>query len=261
MKMATLASGSSGNSSLIKGGRSALLIDAGLSGKGICTRLDSLGINPADLNGILVTHEHKDHVQSVGILARKYKIPVYVLEPCLNAMDIGPLPENCCQVLEQGAAFEAGELKIELFPTSHDSAASTGLICHHGETKVGFATDTGVVSPAMVRKLRGSAALIFEANHDEEMLWHGRYPHYLKKRIAAPTGHLSNVDAGKALTEIIDDKTKRVILAHLSEENNLPDLALSTVGRILLEEAVPDRAPELKVRTAPRYEPLAVGEL
>ncbi|MDA8441247.1 MAG: MBL fold metallo-hydrolase [Peptococcaceae bacterium] len=261
MKLATLASGSSGNSSVVTGGQTSLLIDAGLSGKGISTRLESLGVDVKKLAGILVTHEHQDHIQGVGVLARRHKLPVYALEPCFAAMEVGVLPDGCCHVLEQGEALEIGELKVELFNTSHDSMASTGFVCFHAESKIGYATDTGEVSPIMIRKLRGSNAMIFESNHDEEMLWRGRYPYHLKQRIAASTGHLSNTDAGKALAEIIDHKTKRIILAHLSEENNLPDIALHTVGNILHEAGVPALAPELKIRTAPRHMPLGVEDV
>lgn len=259
MRLATLASGSSGNSTVISGGSTSLLVDAGLSGKAIEQRLESLEIEPKSLAGILLTHEHRDHTHGVGVLARRHKLPVYVLEQCLPLLDAGSLPQ--VEVLSAGEDLEIGELKLELVETFHDSAASTGLVCFHGETKVGLATDTGMVSAEMVRKLKGCSGMVFEANHDEEMLWQGRYPHYLKKRIAASTGHLSNADAGKALAEIISKNTKRLVLAHLSEENNLPDLALQTVRDILVDSGVPDIAPGLKMRAAPRHTPLAAGEL
>lgn len=259
MKLTTLASGSSGNSTLITGGETSLLVDAGLSGKAIEQKLESLGVNPKSLAGILVTHEHRDHTQGVGVLARRHKLPVYALDDCLPLLGVGKLPEVV--VLKSGSAFELGDLKVELFDTSHDSAASTGLVCYHGESKVGLATDTGQVSEVMVRKLSGCSGLVFEANHDEEMLWNGSYPYYLKRRITATTGHLSNKDAGKALAEIIDSRTKRLVLAHLSEENNDPGLALQTVANILVEIGVPEVAPGLKMRAAPRHTPLAVGDL
>jgi len=259
MKIATLASGSSGNSTLITGGETSLLVDAGLSGKGIEQRLAEIGVEPKALSGILVTHEHRDHTQGVGVLARRHKLPVYVLEDCLPVLEVGILPK--VEELEIGAKFELGDLKLELFQTFHDSAASTGLVCSQGDTKVGFATDTGQVSGEMVRKLKGCSGVVFEANHDEDMLWKGSYPYYLKRRIAASTGHLSNKDAGEALAEIIDSRTKRLVLAHLSEENNEPGLAIKTVADILVELGVPEVAPGLKMRAAPRHTPLALGEL
>ncbi|HEX3016036.1 MAG TPA: MBL fold metallo-hydrolase [Desulfobacteria bacterium] len=259
MKLATLASGSSGNATVIKGGKTTLLVDAGLSGKGIESRLEAIGVNPRELSGIFVTHEHIDHIKGVGVLARKHRLPVYALEPCISAMEVGKLPSGCCQPLSAGQCLEIGDLKLELVETFHDSVASTGLVCYHDETKVGVATDTGQVSPQMVRKLKGCDALVFEANHDETMLWKGRYPYHLKRRIAAPTGHLSNTDAGAALVEIIDENTKRLILAHLSEENNLPELALNSVAQILTDAGVPEVATALKIRTAPRHDPLMVS--
>lgn len=259
MKLATLASGSSGNATLIAGGGTTVLVDAGLSGKDIEQKMESIGISPKSLAGIVVTHEHRDHTNGVGVLARRYKLPVYVLEDCLPKLEIGLLPEAVA--LKPGAVFEVGELKLELLETSHDSVDSAGVVCYHGKTKVGVATDTGVVTKSMLKKLQGCSGLVFESNHDEEMLWKGSYPHYLKRRIAASTGHLSNTDAARALTELIDNKTKRLLLAHLSEENNNPTIALETVASILIGNGVPEKAPGLKMRVAPRYEPLAVGEL
>jgi phosphoribosyl 1,2-cyclic phosphodiesterase len=258
MKLATLASGSSGNSTLISGGKTSLLIDAGLSGKSITSRLEILKVNPQDITGIIVSHEHRDHTHGVGVLARKYKIPVYALEECIPGLGIGELPQGCCRPVSAGESLDIGELKVELFKTSHDSVGSTGLVCHHGGVKVGFTTDTGEVTSEMKHKLQGCDGLVFEANHDEEMLWKGNYPYALKKRIAAKTGHLSNTDSGHALAEIIDKNTKRIILAHLSEENNLPDVALQTVADILVDCGVPEVAPGLKIRPAPRHTPQAV---
>ena len=261
MKLATLASGSSGNASLVKSGNTTLLIDAGLSGKRIEERLRQLGEEAEKLSGILVTHEHSDHTNGVGVLARRHKIPVYVLEDSLPLLKVGDLPPGCCRMVDRNANLEIGDLKLELFDTSHDSAASTGFVCFAGTKKVGFATDTGEVTSSMIHKLKGSDALIFEANHDEDMLWQGSYPYYLKKRVASSTGHLSNHDSGQALAKIIEKNTKRVILAHLSEENNLPQLALNTVGQILTQAGVPEVALELRIRTAPRHSPLEVGEI
>ncbi len=258
MKLATLASGSSGNSTLISGGNTSLLIDAGLSGKSIVSKLEILQVNPQQLTAIIVSHEHRDHTHGVGVLARKYKLPVYVLEECVPGLNIGELPPGCCKTVQAGDTLDIGDLKVELFNTSHDSAASTGLVCYHKEVKAGFATDTGQVTPEMKRKLKACDGLVFEANHDEDMLWQGRYPYHIKKRIAAKTGHLSNTDAGMALAEIIDKNTKQLMLAHLSEENNRPELALRTVTDILQDCGVSEITPGLKIRPAPRYTPHAV---
>lgn len=253
MRACTLASGSSGNTTYIEGGEASVLVDAGLSGKAITTQLESLNINPSSLQGVLVTHEHSDHIKGVGVLARKYGLQVYATEKTWDEINpvIGKVPPYNQCVLEQGRALEIGDLKIEHFKSSHDAVDSVGFCFYSDDTKVGVSTDTGVLTNNARKSLMESDLLVFEANHDLHMLRNGRYPGALKKRISSDKGHLSNTAAGHCLSSLIGGKTKGIILAHLSRENNLPELAYSTVAAIL-EEAGLSLDGELALEVAPR---------
>jgi phosphoribosyl 1,2-cyclic phosphodiesterase len=253
MRACTLASGSSGNATYIEGDEASVLVDAGLSGKAITCQLESQNINPLSLQGILVTHEHTDHIKGVGILARKYGLQVYATEKTWDEISpvIGKVPPYNQCILEQGRALEIGDLKIEHFKSSHDAVDSVGFCFHSGDTKVGVSTDTGFLTNNARKCLVDSDLLIFEANHDVHMLRNGSYPWALKKRISSDKGHLSNTAAGHCLASLTCGKTKGIILAHLSRENNLPELAYSTVAAILKEAGLsPDK--EFSLEIAPR---------
>jgi len=262
MKICTLASGSSGNATYVEGDGSSVLVDAGLSGKAIVGFLETVGVDPLNLSSILVTHEHVDHIRGVGVLSRRLNLQVYATEQTWDAMTpaIGEIaPKNRC-VLEPGQDLELEGLQVEHFDTSHDAADSVGFCFHSNSCKVGLVTDTGYLTTSARKHVEGSDLLLFEANHDVMMLKTGRYPWSLKKRISSDRGHLSNIAAGHCLASLISGKTRGVILAHLSQENNLPDLAYSTVSRVLEETGLsPGR--DLTLEVAPRCIPGSLWEL
>lgn len=262
MRVCTLASGSSGNATYVEGDGAAVLVDAGLSGKAIAGQLEAIGVDPLGLKGILVTHEHIDHIKGVGVLARKHNLCVYATEQTWGEILplIGEIPESSRCVLESGRTLEVEDLKIDCFSTSHDAVDSIGFSIHCGDSRLGITTDTGYLTGCARKYIDGSDLLIFEANHDMQMLKTGKYPWKLKQRILSDKGHLSNIAAGHCLASLVNGKTKGVILAHLSKENNLPELAYSTVARVLEEAGLfPERDFELEV--APRSLPGTIWHL
>jgi len=241
MKFCSLASGSSGNCYYLGTEKANILIDAGISGKRVCYDLEEkMGLNGTDLDGIFITHEHIDHIQSVGVLARKFKTPLYATSGTWAGMKnkIGNVDQDLCHVLPDTGSLEINDVNIEWFPTSHDAKEPVGYLVENDKKRIGLATDTGMIDNRMAKALFDVNLLILEANHDEKMLINGKYPAYLKKRIQSSHGHLSNIAAGQALLDLAGDKTKSVFLAHLSHENNLPSLALRTVGDILSENKI-----------------------
>ncbi|MEG2658486.1 MAG: MBL fold metallo-hydrolase [Clostridiales bacterium] len=234
---ATLFSNSRGNAVFVSSEKTKILIDAGVSACKIEKALNEMGESMAEVSAILVTHEHIDHVRSAGSLSRRYNIPIYAAPKVWQEYNgFGNIKgENQAQY-EYGMTI--GDLSFDFFKTHHDAIQPLGIVVKYQDKKLGICTDTGVFTPIMAEMLKGSNALIFEANHDEELLWHGRYPQSTKKRILGELGHLSNADAGIALGKIITEETKYITLAHLSEENNQPDLAYETVINKLKEQGL-----------------------
>lgn len=256
MKVNTLMSGSSGNAIYIAGERSNVLIDAGHTGKGLTEAL-AVGcqLSPGELDAIFITHAHRDHIRGAGVLSRKYDLPIYATEGTWAEMEplIGNIKTNNKCYLKEAEPLEVGDLVIECFPLSHDALEPVGFRCSSATKSVGVATDSGVFTAKMQEALHNVDCLILEANHDLGMLNKGPYPWYLKKRIASVNGHLSNEGAGQALLKTIGEKTRKVILAHLSEENNKPELALDTVRNILERNRI--NLEEVNITVAPRYCP------
>jgi phosphoribosyl 1,2-cyclic phosphodiesterase len=242
MRFSMLASGSTGNALYIETNEARLLVDAGLSGRQLEQLLAEHRVGPDQLDAILISHEHIDHVKGVGVLARRYQLPVYANRSTWEAIpaQVGEIPEAQCRIFETGKYFRIGDLEIESFPTSHDAAEPVGFCFYHGEMKLGLATDLGYMSRKVMEKLRDSHILILEANHDVEMLRMSRYPWEVKRRILSDTGHLSNESAGDALLEILKmgSTIREVFLAHLSQENNLQELAHLTVEHCLRQEQI-----------------------
>lgn len=228
IRFSVLASGSTGNVFYVATEKQKLLVDVGVSGKALDSLLAQIGENdPKSINGILVTHEHSDHIKGVGIAARKYKIPIYANQKTWNAMEglIGTVPTDQKFIFESHTEKTFGDIDVESFGVSHDAAEPQFYVFHHEGKKISIMTDTGYASDRMKRMVANSDALVFESNHDVEMLRMGHYPWNIKRRILGDYGHLSNEDAAYALTEIIGEKTKRIYLAHLSKDNNMKDLA------------------------------------
>jgi len=259
MKVCTLISGSSGNAIYIETARAKVMIDAGQSGKTISMALEEACCrSPQELDGLLLTHGHRDHISGVGVLARRYRLPVYATEGTWCELDSlpGKINEEQKNYLRAGESLEIGDLKIEPFPVSHDAMEPVGYLLSAGKKAVGVATDSGVFTAQMARMVTNVDGLVLEANHDLEMLKNGSYSWPLKKRISGILGHLSNDTAGNALLRIMGKNTRKVLLAHLSAENNHPDLALQTVQDILTENQV--HLDEVDITVAPRYKPSAV---
>ena len=235
LRFSVLASGSTGNAIYVETNKKRFLIDAGLSGKKIEECLKKAGVSPENLDGILVTHEHSDHIKGVGIMARRYKIPVYANARTWKAMEklLGEIS------LEQKFHFETGEIKtfgdldIESFGVSHDAAEPMFFTFQKEGRKLAIVTDTGYVSEKIKGITKGAQSIVFESNHDMNMLRMGKYPWNIKRRILGDEGHVSNEDAGFALADILTDTPTNVYLAHLSLDNNMKDLARMTVQQTL----------------------------
>ncbi|MGM0237531.1 MBL fold metallo-hydrolase [Enterococcus sp. AZ103] len=234
--VSVLASGSSGNSLFIESAGKKILVDAGLSGKKIISLLAEVDRKPEDLDAILVTHEHRDHIHGVGVLARKYKLPVYANEKTWQAMMplIGKVDLEQKQIFDMGKVLTFGDMDIESFGVSHDAAAPQFYRFYKDGHSFVMLTDTGYASEHVKGIISDADAYLVESNHDLEMLRMGPYPWNLKQRILGDRGHLSNEDGALVMTDIIGDHTKRVYLGHLSKENNMKELAHMTMEETLL---------------------------
>lgn len=249
LRYTVLASGSTGNSMIVDSGESKVLIDAGLSAKKIEQLMGEQGVRGNEIDAILITHEHSDHIKGVGALARKYDLPVYANEKTWEALEkhLGELAESKKVVMETGGMMEFGSMQVESYSISHDAADPVGYCFYKDEKKLSLATDLGYVSPKVKEKISDSDALVLESNHDIDMLRVGRYPWNIKRRILGDSGHLSNVAAGEALGGIVTDKTEKVYLAHLSRDHNLMDLAKLTVNTILEDQGLPAEGRKLQL--------------
>lgn len=256
IKFCSLFSGSSGNCIFIGTDNAKILIDAGVSGARIATALQEIGENPQDLSAIFVTHEHSDHVASVGILSRRFNVPIYATEKTWLAMGKGPgkiLPENK-KILTHGQIVTIEDLEVKNFTVSHDAADPVAYTFGCGDKKVSVATDMGYVSDEVRENVMGSNLILLESNHDIGMLKAGPYPYPLKQRILSQHGHLSNVAAADFLAELAMNGTDRIFLGHLSQENNTPECAYETACEILLERDLkPGRDLDLWVADRKNY--------
>lgn len=233
LNVCVLASGSRGNAIFVQAGCGAVLFDAGLSGVEIERRMASRGLDPRDLTAIVVSHEHGDHIRGVGILSRRFKLPVYMNPATAEAVgnQLGRLHD--LRHFECGAPFTVGSLSIHPFSISHDAADPSGFTVTHEGVKLGIATDLGHATALVTEHLKACHAIILETNHDEQMLIQGPYPWPLKQRIRGRNGHLSNPDAGCLLTSVLHDELRHVWLAHLSQENNTPDKAACEIAPLV----------------------------
>ncbi len=227
-----LASGSKGNATYVSDGTTSILFDAGLSGIEVQRRLSAAGLCIEDLDAIVVSHEHDDHIRGVGVLSRRFDLPVYVSSKTGKAAkQLGKISK--IESFKCGSGFCINGLNIHPFSISHDAKDPAGFTVKQNGLKVGIATDLGVATSMVKEHLKNCSVLILEANHDPTMLAQGPYPWHLKQRIKGRTGHLSNTDTRELLSEIKHSRLENVILAHLSEENNTPQKAISEVGLAL----------------------------
>jgi phosphoribosyl 1,2-cyclic phosphodiesterase len=240
LHFSVLASGSTGNAIYVESGNQRFLVDAGLSGKQMDALFAQIGREMKSLSGILVTHEHSDHIKGLGIVARKYKLPIYANEKTWKAMDglIGEVPVEQKFTFDMETVKSFGGLDIESFGVSHDAAEPMFYVFHQDGKKLVLITDTGYVSDRMKGIISDADAYVFESNHDVQMLRMGRYPWNIKRRILGDYGHVSNEDAALAMSEVIGDRTRRIYLAHLSQDNNMKDLARMSVAQTLESRGV-----------------------
>ncbi len=225
MRFSVLGSGSRGNSVFIESGKTGILIDAGFSGKELETRLNSIGRNMTHVRALCITHEHNDHICGAGVISRRCKIPTYSNGGTFAAGEkrIGKL--HAFKEFETGDILEIGDLQVRSFRISHDTADPVGYVVSDGKRSIGYCTDTGKVSHLIAARLASCNGLILEFNHNLEMLKNGPYPLPLQQRVRSSRGHLSNEDAAVFLAGLIGDQLQTVVLAHLSETNNTPELA------------------------------------
>ncbi|MEN6348907.1 MAG: MBL fold metallo-hydrolase [Syntrophomonas sp.] len=232
MQVHILASGSTGNAIFLQFGESKILVDAGISARRIERGLAEIGVRAGELDGILITHEHIDHIKGLDVLVRKYKIPVFARPATWERIDCrDKFPGECVQELHLDLTL--GGVDIQPFKISHDAVDPVGFCFYHRQKKCVIATDLGMVGEEVEKALAFTDVAILESNHDPDMLKNGPYPQVLKQRIRSPRGHLSNFDAASVLSRIPRLNSMQVFLAHLSQQNNHPRLALQTVREVL----------------------------
>ncbi|MDY3618321.1 MBL fold metallo-hydrolase [Agathobaculum sp.] len=223
----SIASGSSGNCGLYVAGDTAVLIDLGVSLRKITSALAEVGLTLGHIAGVLITHDHIDHVKGLPMFLKKAEAPVFASHDTALALSIKhPQAKERLHTFAGGDGFTVGGIAVRSFETPHDAAGSVGYILEHAGCRFGFATDLGFVPGEIARQLRGCEAVVLESNHDPYMLQAGPYPYPLKQRVGGPRGHLSNPDCAVCAAELVKSGTKTLILAHLSEHNNMPELAL-----------------------------------
>ena len=252
MRICVFASGSGGNCLLVSDGDTHILIDAGISMRRIQTGLSRSSLAWNDITGVLITHEHSDHIYGLETLARRHPLPVFAPHTVASRL-LGQLPQlaDCLRIVPVGESFPLGEVRVTAFHTPHDTDESVGYRIE-GSSVYAHATDTGSLTEELFEGLRGADTVLIEANHDERMLRDGPYPFYLKRRILSARGHLSNADCAALAHRLAESGTRRVILGHLSKTNNRPELALAAVSAALegfdceLRCAGPDGMEELQ---------------
>lgn len=266
MEFCSIASGSSGNSIFVGTDHASILIDAGISCKRITEALKKLDRKPQDLTGILITHEHRDHIAGLGVLSRKARVPMYAtaatIRQILRYAPLGEIDRDLFHEIRADEPFMVGDVAVQAFHISHDAADPVAYRMESSGKSVAVATDMGCYGTYEVEHLRGLDALLIESNHDVNMLQVGPYPYPLKRRILGEKGHLSNDAAGRLLTEVLHDNMKQVYLGHLSETNNYGALAYATVVSEINESGeCPYHEGDIPIEVASRDHPMDVLEL
>ncbi len=265
MRFASIASGSSGNCIYVGSERTHLLIDAGISKKRIEEGLNQQDVALSDISGIFVTHEHSDHIQGLGVVLRKYPIPIYGTKETLDAIlrykNIGKVDEDLFHPIEADKDFICGDLTVHPFHISHDAANPVAYRVGKEEKSVAVATDMGTYTDYTIENIRGVDALLLEANHDIHMLQAGTYPYQLKRRILGKEGHLSNESSGQLLCQILHNNLKHIFLGHLSKENNMEELAYETVRLEITMGDNPYKAEDFPIQVAKRDCPSPLIEI
>lgn len=263
MIFCSLYSGSSGNSMFVASDKAKILIDAGLPGKKIDIALQEIKQDPGQLDGIFITHEHSDHIKGVGVLSRKYDIPIYANADTWSAMEnsIGKIRESNIRVIDKRSITEINDMSIKSFNIPHDAVAPMGYTVSSSKKSISIATDFGTFTREIYNNIKDSEVILLESNHDVNMLKFGPYPYNLKRRILSEIGHLSNDDCGSAIVELYKCcANKRVILGHLSNTNNQPDLAYQTVFNVLTENGINPKK-DIILTMANRHNPSGYVEI
>lgn len=261
LNFVSLYSGSTGNSLFVKTENTKILVDTGVSAKKITSALSSFDTDIKDINAIIVTHEHSDHVQSLGTISAKYGIPVFANSETWDAMpkQKEKVKDNNKNIFYIAEKFEVGDLTIEPFSIPHDAANPCGFNIYHNNEKLSIATDIGHMTKDIIAKLEGSSFVMLESNYDPEILKCCSYPYHLKSRIAGPNGHLPNEMAGKTIAYLLNSGLKEVVLGHLSKENNFPELAYKTVLEELIQQDFDENS--IRVSVASRIAPSKIIEV
>lgn len=256
MRLVSIASGSSGNCIYVGSDNTHILIDAGISCKRIEQGLHEIGIKGSELDGIMITHEHSDHVKGLGVLARKLGVPVYATQETLDEISamkyLGEYQKELFHAVLPDVEFSVGELKLLPFSIDHDAANPVAYRVKNGRRQVAVATDMGHYDEYIIDHLQGLDAILLESNHDVNMLQTGPYPYYLKRRILGDHGHLSNENAGRLLNRVLHDNMKQILLGHLSKENNYEALAYETVKLEIDQGDCPYRGGDFPITVAKR---------
>ncbi|MGL1931412.1 MAG: MBL fold metallo-hydrolase [Desulfotalea sp.] len=248
MKFSLLGSGSKGNSLYIESGSTAILIDAGFSGKELQKRMATIGRLPENLKAICVTHEHADHVGGVGVMSRRYNLRVWGNEGTLRGSERLTKKIPDAQEFDTGDILQIGNLEVRSFSTVHDTADPVGYVISDGKKQIGYCTDTGHITHLMASRLANCDGLVLECNHDPDLLRDGPYPLQLQQRVRSRQGHLSNEAGARLLKDIYHDGLQMVFLAHLSEQNNTPEHVQRAVSDIVRDKD------ELQVLVAKQHE-------
>lgn len=242
IRVFSLYSGSTGNAFLISSPNTNLLIDAGKNAKKLCAALDEVGVSPDRIDGIVVTHEHNDHISALPVFLHRHPTPVHIVTASSAKLSEDPYAAPCLHLHPPIYEETIGSFRVKSFPTPHDSRGSVGyrieIPCGDSVFTVGYATDIGYVSQDVTEGLTGCDAVILESNHDPEMLWYGPYPEELKYRISSRRGHLSNPDCARFAATLCGTGTRHLMLAHLSMENNTPETAYAECFSAIADERV-----------------------
>ena len=265
MDFFSVASGSSGNCICLGSDQCHVMIDAGISGKRIEEGMNTYDYTTSDMDGVLITHEHSDHIQGLGVVARKYGLPIYATkgtaDAILQSSSVGKIDPSLFHVIEAGKTFFIGNLEIYPMSISHDAADPVAYLVSDGRHRVGIVTDLGYYDADIVSHMEGLDALLLEANHDIHMLQVGAYPYPLKQRILGERGHLSNETSGQLLGQILHDGMQHILLGHLSKENNYDELAYETVRLEISLGDNPYRGNDFPIEVVKRNRPSSLIRL
>lgn len=255
LKVCTLVSGSSANCTYVEVDGSGLLIDAGAGIRRTEALLNSVDSSLSNVKGIFITHEHSDHISGLKTITKKYRIPILANRSTLDEISflLPDVDSDLFCILPTGGNAKSGAFSVTSFPCMHDSVECAGYVIDTGSCKVGISTDLGQVTDEVTQALNGCKVLVFEANHDIDMLRNGPYPYSLKQRISGPNGHLSNQQAGEALIGFVQNGAEQIYLAHLSKDNNTESLCRCTVENTLRRSGI-EAEKDVRVRVAPRSE-------